>query len=84
MSQKVSLGLFRAFDGPPALVSDSHSLIMVLPTVPMPVWIRLVLLFRHACGACFIQGFHENMMRVAHHVFEETLENSAIFFINET
>ena len=62
MSKKVSLGLFRAFDGPPALVSDSHSLIMVLPTVPMPVWIRLVLLFRHACEACFILYLRLNIL----------------------
>ena len=55
--KKVSLGHFRAFDSPPVLVSGSHSLIMVLPTVPMPVWIRLVLLFRHACGTCFILKF---------------------------
>ena len=62
MSKKVSLGLFRAFDGSPALVSDSHSLIMVLPTVPMPVWIRLVLLFRHACEACFILYLRLNIL----------------------
>ena len=61
MSKKVSLGLFRAFDGPPALVSDSHSLIMVLPTVPMPVWIRLVLLFRHAC---FILNLRLNILNM--------------------
>ena len=45
MSQKASLGHFRAFDSPPVLVSGSRSLLMVLPTFPMPVWIRLVLLF---------------------------------------
>ena len=62
MSQKASLGLFRAFDGPPALVSRSHSLTMFLPIDPMPVWIRLVLLFRHACGACFILNLRLNIL----------------------
>ena len=34
MAEKATLGLLRAFDSPPVLVSGSHSLIIMLPTVP--------------------------------------------------
>ena len=34
MAEKASLGLLRAFDSPPVLVSGSHSLIIMLTTVP--------------------------------------------------
>ena len=34
MAEKASLGLLRAFDSPPVLVSGSHSLILMLTTVP--------------------------------------------------
>ena len=35
MAQKASIGLLRAFDSPPVLVSGSHSLIIILATVPI-------------------------------------------------
>ena len=34
MAEKATLGLLRAFDRPPVLVSGSHSLIIMLTTVP--------------------------------------------------
>ena len=34
MAEKATLGLLRAFDSPPVLVSGSHSLIIMLTTVP--------------------------------------------------
>ena len=34
MAEKASLGLLRAFDSPSVLVSGSHSLIIMLTTVP--------------------------------------------------
>ena len=35
MAEKATLGLLRAFDSPPVLVSGSHSLIIMLTTVPI-------------------------------------------------
>ena len=57
MAQEALLGLLRAFYSLPVLVSGSHSLIMMLTTVPIAHVVRLVLLFRHACGTCFVLKF---------------------------